>query len=116
MGSKMKSNADIIYNHIEKQIIECISKSNVKGKESIYAYTSVYYYEKNNTNFNTNSDTDLSSSFNRLRVISNTNSKHTVTHELFHALSSNTEITYDENGKGYNKKGLKISRLYGIIM
>ena len=40
--------------------------------------------------------------------ISNTNSKHTVTHELFHALSSNTEITYDENGKGYNKKGLKI--------
>ena len=45
----------------EKQIIECISKSNVKGKESIYAYTSVYYAEnelKNHTDNHTNNHTD----------------------------------------------------------
>jgi len=76
----------------EKQIIECISKSNVKGKESIYAYTSVYYYEKNNTNFNTNSDTDLSSNFNRLRVISNTNS------------NTNINTSKKEKRKRENKK------------
>lgn len=40
--------------------------------------------------------------------VSDSNSKHTSVHELFHALSANTEITYDENGKGYNKIGLKI--------
>lgn len=40
--------------------------------------------------------------------VSDSNSKHTSAHELFHALSSNTEIIYDENGKGYNKMGLKI--------
>ena len=56
----------------EAGIIECIEKSNVKGKESIYAYTSVYY-EKNSTNNNTDFNTNLSSNSNTLDSVSNTN-------------------------------------------
>ena len=56
-------------------IIECIDKSSKKGKESIYAYTSVYYSEeeqKNSTDFNTNFNTNLSSNSNGLSHASNT--------------------------------------------
>lgn len=61
-------------------IIKCIEKSSTKGKESIYAYTSVYYSEENaenntncNTNYNTNYNTNKYSNYNGLRVIDNTN-------------------------------------------
>ena len=57
----------------EAGIIECIEKSNVKGKESMYAYTSVYYIEKNSTNCSTDFNTNLYSNFNGLDSVTNTN-------------------------------------------
>lgn len=65
---------------VDKGIIECIKKSQVKGEESIFAYTSVYYLENkksdtnNDTDCDTNNDTNLSSNFNGLGHISDTNS------------------------------------------
>ena len=49
----------------DNKIIECIEKSDSKGKESIYAYTSVYYAEnelKNHTDNHTNNHTDFHTS------------------------------------------------------
>ena len=65
---------------IDNGIIECIKKSEIKGKESVFAYTSVYYLENkksdtnSDTNNDTNNDTNLSSNFNGLDYISDTNS------------------------------------------
>ena len=65
---------------IDKGIIECIKKSQVKGEESIFAYTSVYYLENeksdtnNDTDCDTNNDTNLSSNSNALDRMSDTNS------------------------------------------
>ena len=55
----------------DNKIIECIHKSKARNKESIYAYTSVYY-EKNSTVFNTVFNTNLSSNYNGLSLVSNT--------------------------------------------
>ena len=55
----------------DNNIIKCIEKSNVKGKESIYAYISVYC-SKNDTNIDTDIDTNLYSNFNGSKVVSDT--------------------------------------------
>ena len=49
---------------IDNGIIECIKKSEIKGKESVFAYTSVYYLEneKSNTDFNTDTNTNSNTS------------------------------------------------------
>ena len=59
---------------IDKGIIECIKKSQVKGEESIFAYTSVYYLEneKSDTNCDTDCDTNLYSNFNAFDSMSDT--------------------------------------------
>lgn len=40
--------------------------------------------------------------------ITDSNDTHNVSHEVFHALSEKKEMTYDENGVGYIKKGILI--------
>lgn len=40
--------------------------------------------------------------------ITDNNNLHNVSHELFHALSEKTEITFDDTGIGYLKKGVSI--------
>ena len=40
--------------------------------------------------------------------VSNNNSEHVITHELFHILSENIEMNYEENGIGYDKRGVEI--------
>lgn len=40
---------------------------------------------------------------------SDNNSNHTITHELFHILSENTEMNYNEKGIGYDKRGVSIT-------
>lgn len=40
--------------------------------------------------------------------ITDSNDTHNVSHEVFHALSEKKEMTYDENGVGYTKKGISI--------
>lgn len=88
----------------ENGIIECIEKSSVKGKESIYAYTSVYYSEENkystnyNTDCSTDNNTDLSSNFNRLKVINNTN--------------NNTDYNINNSTSKKEKKKEKIKKYY----
>ena len=36
------------------------------------------------------------------------NSNHTITHEMFHFLADNTEMYFDTNGIGYDKRGISI--------
>ena len=66
----------------DNKIIECIEKSDSKGKESIYAYTSVYYAEnelKNHTDNHTNNHTD-----NHTNLYSISNGLDGVDHTDFH--------------------------------
>ena len=87
----------------DNKIIECIEKSDSKGKESIYAYTSVYYAEdelKKHTDFNTNNHTDnhtnLYSISKGLNGIHHTDN-HTNNHTDFH-----TSKKEEEKEKGKN--------------
>lgn len=81
----------------DNKIIECIEKSDSKGKESIYAYTSVYYAEselKNHTDFRTKNHTDfhtnLYSNSNGLDGIDHTDN-HTNNHTDFHTSKKEKE-------------------------
>ena len=87
----------------DNKIIECIEKSDSKGKESIYAYTSVYYAEselKNHTDFRTKNHTDnhtnLYSISNGLDSVNHTDN-HTNNHTDFH-----TSKKEEEKEKGKN--------------
>ena len=90
----------------DNKIIECIEKSDSKGKESIYAYTSVYYAEselKNHTDFRTKNHTDnhtnLYSISNGLDSVNHTDN-HTNNHTDFHTSKKEKE---KEKGKNiYN--------------
>ena len=73
----------------DNKIIECIEKSDSKGKESTYAYTSVYYSEselKNHTDFHTKNHTNLYSISNGLDGVD-----HTDNHTDFHTSKKEKE-------------------------
>ena len=87
----------------DNKIIECIEKSDSKGKESIYAYTSVYYAEselKNHTDFRTKNHTDnhtnLYSISNGLDSVNHTDN-HTNNHTDFHTSKKEKEKEKEKN-------------------
>lgn len=47
-------------------------------------------------------------SFENAVYTSDNNGNHTITHELFHFLAENTEMDFDTNGIGYDKRGVSI--------
>ena len=106
----------------DNKIIECIEKSDSKGKESIYAYTSVYYAEselKNHTDFRTKNHTDfhtnLYSNSNGLDGIDHTDN-HTNNHTDFHTSKKEKEKENEKEKKNniYSISSLAFTKIFDL--
>ena len=102
----------------DNKIIECIEKSDSKGKESIYAYTSVYYAEnelKNHTDFHTKNHTDnhtnLYSISNGLDSVDHT-VNHTDNHTDFHTSKKEKEKEYEKENNIYRISSLAFTKIF----